>query len=187
MCKCLCLSCSTPGPPRSGGWRSGAYSILFGSQILTKASIGINVTFILLILASIVVVLVDSLQSVKETLGSTMNYVELCFSVLFTLEYIIRLMCVRRCWVYMISFMGVIDFLSAVPALFALLYSPLATLVLLRILKVSRIFRLFKLIGIFKAYSELLFNVERCVLQLFCEKSVRVCVCVSLAPRWLCY
>ena len=163
MCKCLCLSCATPGPPRASGWRLSAYNVLFGSQILSKASIGINITFIVLILASIVVVLVDSLQTIKETLGSTMNYVELCFSVLFTIEYVVRLMCVRRCWVYMISFMGVIDLLSAVPALFALLYSPLATLVLLRVLKVSRIFRLFKLVAIFRAYSELLFNVERCV------------------------
>ena len=112
------------------------------------------------------VVLVDSLQSVKESLGNTMNYVELCFSILFTLEYLIRLMCVRRCWVYMVSFMGIIDLLSAVPALFALLYGPLATLVLLRVLKVSRIFRLFKLIGIFRAYSELLYNVERNLLKM---------------------
>ena len=61
----------------------------------------------------------------------------------------------------MISFMGVIDFLSAIPPLFALLYGPLGTLVLLRVLKISRIFRLFKLVKIFRAYSELLMNVEK--------------------------
>jgi voltage-gated potassium channel len=66
----------------------------------------------------------------------------------------------------MISFMGIIDLLSSIPVLFALIYSPLATLVLLRVLKISRIFRLFKLIGVFKAYSELLLNVERNMLKM---------------------
>ena len=164
MCwKCPCLSCATPEEPPVSNWRKHAYSILFGSQIMTRTSIGLNITFIVLILLSIVVVFVDSLQSIKETTGGAFNIIELCLSVLFTIEYLVRLLCVKNCWVYMISFMGIIDMLSSIPVLFALIYSPLATLVLLRVLKVSRIFRLFKLIGIFKAYSELLFNVERCV------------------------
>ncbi len=163
MCKCPCLSCATPSPPQAGSWRIKAFNVLFGSQSLSLLSIGFNAAFIVLILTSVVVVLVDSVPSVKESLQYTLSYVELCFTILFTLEYVVRLLSVEHCWMYMISFMGVIDFVSSVPALFALLYTPLATLVLLRILKISRTFRIFKLIGVFKAYGELLATVERCV------------------------
>ena len=63
---------------------------------MSRVSIGLNVTFIVLILASMVVVLVDSLQTIKETVGYTMNYVELAFSIVFTIEYVVRLLCVKQ-------------------------------------------------------------------------------------------
>ena len=142
--------------------------MLFGSRILTKTSVICNAVFIVVILASLAVVLVDSLQSVKDdaTTANILNYVELAFSILFTAEYFVRLVCVRQCVLYMISFMGIVDFLSAVPPLFALLFSPLSTLILLRVLKLTRIFTLFESVGVFRAYHEMLRNVNQNTLKM---------------------
>ena len=163
-----CLSCAAPEPPASNNWRTKTYDVLFGARIVSKTSIVVNVVFALIILASVVVVMVDSLQSVKDDFwtSTVFNYVEIGFSLLFTGEYLLRLLCVHRCHVYMLSFMGVVDFLSAIPPLFSMLYGPLGTLILLRVIKLTRIFRLLHFVGVFRAYNELLQNVSRNTLKM---------------------
>ena len=97
------------------------------------------------ILLSIVTVIAGSVPAVEGRFGFQMNLLEWGFTLLFTAEYVARLMCVRRPWRYATSFFGVIDLLSILPTYFSLFLPEASSLLDVRILRLLRVFRIFKL------------------------------------------
>ncbi|MDQ1814256.1 ion transporter [Massilia sp. CCM 9210] len=134
-------------PPAFGkpgtGLRRRIYTIIFEADTSTGKTF--DVLLVAVILLSIVVVLLDSVPSVVGRFGRPLNVMEWTFTLLFTVEYIARLCCVRHPWRYATSFFGVIDLISVLPTWFALLVPEASAFLDIRILRLLRIFRIFKL------------------------------------------
>jgi voltage-gated potassium channel len=135
------------GPRRfgrpEGGWRLRLYTIIFEAD--TRAGHAFDVALILAILASVGVVVADSVASIHARHGPLLKMLEWGFTIGFTIEYLARLACVRRPLRYARSAWGVIDLLSVLPTYLAWLLPGLHSLLDVRVLRLLRIFRLFKL------------------------------------------
>ncbi|MDH3269706.1 MAG: ion transporter [Gemmatimonadota bacterium] len=130
------------GPPDS--LRGKTYSVIFGHDDLKGQAF--DGVLIIAILASVLALMLDSVASIHERHTRTLLLVEWGFTLLFTLEYLLRLWCVRRKWAYARSFFGVIDLLSVLPTYVSLILPGGQFLVVVRILRVVRVFRVFKLV-----------------------------------------
>ncbi len=125
------------------GWRLRMYTVIFEAD--TRAGRAFDLTLIAMIVASVVVVIFDSMASMHARFGRWLYVLEWTFTILFTIEYIARLSCVRRPVRYATSFFGIIDLLAIVPTYLAVLVPGLHALVDVRILRLLRILRLFRL------------------------------------------
>ena len=125
------------------GWRKVAFEVIFEAD--TPAGKWFDVALILCIVASVAVVMLDSVAGVHESHCRLLNVLEWFFTIIFTIEYILRLLCVRNPTRYAVSFFGVVDLLAIVPTYAGLVLAGTHYLVVIRILRVLRIFRVLKL------------------------------------------
>ena len=128
------------------------FEIIFKSD--TPAGKKFDVWLLVMILLNILVLIVDSLFGSTSTMTSGVNQssgwwvtkaLEWGFTILFTFEYYLRIFCLKRPMKYVLSFWGIIDFLSIFPAYLSLVVPATQALTVLRLLRVMRIFRIFKL------------------------------------------
>ena len=138
-------------PP--GGWRLRLYQVIFESEtrlgrLFDKVLIGV-------ILLSIVVVVLDSVASKGAMTHRWYTAAEWLFTIVFTLEYVARLLCVQRPWRYARSFFGVVDLLALAPTYLALFFPELHALIDVRVLRLLRVFRVFKLTAYVEEYQSL--------------------------------
>lgn len=127
----------------AGGWRLGMYEVIFESE--TRAGRLFDKIIIAAIVVSVLVVIADSVKSVHDRYLTHLTAAEWFFTILFTAEYIARLISVDRPRRYALSFFGIVDFLAILPTYLALLVPEAHALIDLRILRLLRIFRVFKL------------------------------------------
>jgi voltage-gated potassium channel len=125
-------------------WRDTAYRVIFGHD--TPAGRAFDVALIVAILASVAAVMVESIRSVRAEYGSLLLAIEWGFTILFTLEYALRLACVHRPLRYATSFFGLIDLASILPTYLSLIFPATHYLLVIRILRVLRVFRILKLV-----------------------------------------
>jgi voltage-gated potassium channel len=104
-----------------------------------------DVVVIAAIVLSVVVVMLDSVESIAARYGNVLYVAEWFFTVLFTIEYLLRLWTSPRPLAYARSFYGVVDLLSVLPTWLSILFPPGRFLVVLRALRVLRVFRILKL------------------------------------------
>lgn len=104
-----------------------------------------DVVIIACIVASVLAVVLESISSVRATWGEELRKVEWAFTVLFTIEYVVRLITARRAWAYAKSFYGVVDFLALLPTWTSALIPGGQYLIAVRSLRVLRVFRVFRL------------------------------------------
>jgi voltage-gated potassium channel len=104
-----------------------------------------DVVVIAAILLSVLVVMLDSVPSIAERYGGPLQVAEWVFTILFTVEYGLRLWIARHPLRYARSFMGVMDLLSILPTYLSVLFPAGRFLVAFRILRVLRVFRILKL------------------------------------------
>lgn len=135
------------------GWRLRLYTIIFEAD--TAAGRRFDQTLIALILLSVAVVALDSVASIQARAGLLLNVLEWGFTAAFTMEYLLRLLCVRRPLAYALSFFGIIDLLSILPTYLALLVPEAHFFIDVRILRLMRVFRIFKLTGYVSEYTSL--------------------------------
>jgi voltage-gated potassium channel len=126
-----------------GSWRSRAFTIIFESDTGTGRLF--DSISIVAILASVIVVIMDSVDSVASRHETLFNALEWGFTLLFTVEYLFRLACVRHPWRYATSLLGVVDLLAILPTYFAFFVPEVQVLINLRLLRSLRIFRILKL------------------------------------------
>jgi voltage-gated potassium channel len=93
----------------------------------------------------VLVVLLDSVARIQARHGVLLDWLEWLFTLIFTVEYLARLACVRHPWRYATSFYGVIDLLAVAPTYLAILVPELHSLIDVRVLRLLRVFRIFKL------------------------------------------
>jgi len=119
------------------------YEVIFGYE--TKAGRWFDILLILLIIISVSAVLLDSIASVHARYSDLLYRLELIFTLLFTVEYALRLYSTPDKRRYMFSFYGVIDLLSILPTYIAFFYPSAVYLIVVRIMRVLRVFRILKL------------------------------------------
>ncbi len=124
-------------------WRVRLHEIIFEAD--TPAGRFFDLALIVTILLSVVAVMLDSIVAVQEAYGHWLLAAEWFFTILFTIEYLLRLVCIGRPLKYATSFFGVIDLLSILPTYLSLLLPGSRYLLAVRILRVLRIFRIMKL------------------------------------------
>ena len=123
--------------------RHRAYTVIFGHE--TRACRLFDVLLIVAILASVLVIMLESVASVRADYGGALRRAEWFFTVLFTVEYVTRLWCVGRPLTYAKSFLGLIDLLAVLPTYVSVLLPGGQVLTVVRILRVLRVFRILKL------------------------------------------
>lgn len=99
-----------------------------------------------LILGSVAIVMLDSVAGIRTRHGELLRAVEWTFTILFTIEYLARIWCVRNPRYYALSFFGIIDVLAVLPTYLSLFLPGGQFLAVIRILRVVRVFRVFKLV-----------------------------------------
>ncbi|WP_428240524.1 ion transporter [Gynuella sp.] len=124
-------------------WRAKANEIIFGAD--TFAGKLFDILLIVAILISVAVVMVDSVPSLNHRYHRLWLWMEWGFTILFTIEYIVRLMSVSRPVRYAFSFYGMVDLLSVLPTYLSILIPGANSFLVLRILRVLRVFRVLRL------------------------------------------
>ena len=119
--------------------------IVFGTD--TRAGRLFDEVVIVCIVVSVAVTLLDSVSTLNQRFSATLTMLEWFFTILFTLEYGLRLYASpwpRR--QYVLSFFGLVDLFAILPAYLSLLFPAAGYLLVLRLLRVLRIFRILKLV-----------------------------------------
>lgn len=138
-------------PP--GGWRRRAFEIIFESD--TAEGRLFDKCIVAAILVSVVVVIADSVPSLRARFRAGFDMAEWFFTALFTLEYLARIASVQRPGRYARSFFGIVDLLSVLPTYLAIFLPATHALIDVRILRLLRIFRIFKLTDYVAEYQML--------------------------------
>lgn len=129
--------------PAGAAWRSRLHDVIFEAD--TPLGKAFDIVLLAAILLSVAVVVLDSVSSVKARFHQELVAIEWLLTVLFTLEYFLRLCAVRRPIRYVLSFYGVVDLLSILPTYISLFYGGAQAMLIVRTLRLLRIFRIFKL------------------------------------------
>ena len=124
-------------------WRTSLHDTIYESN--TTAGKVFDVTLLLLIIFSIIVVMLDSMRIYNQQYATLFHVLEWTFTILFTIEYILRLISIKKPWLYVFSFLGIIDLLAIIPSYLSIFFLGAQSLLVLRALRFLRIFRIFKL------------------------------------------
>jgi len=135
------------------GWRLRLYTIIFEAD--TRAGRAFDLALLALILASVIVVMLDSMATVNVRWGGRLTWLEWLFTAIFSVEYVLRLVCVRHPTRYARSVFGVIDILAIAPTYLALFVPGLGALLDVRVLRLLRVFRILKLGAYVREFAEL--------------------------------
>ena len=128
----------------NNSFKNKLYIIIFESD--TPAGKGFDLFLIFSILLSVIVVFLDSVKYYNNIYGEILYILEWFFTLLFTIEYFLRIYCIGKPSLYIKSFFGIIDFLSIIPTYISIFLPASRYLSVIRILRVLRIFRILKLI-----------------------------------------
>ena len=123
--------------------RARLHEIIFEAD--TAAGRFFDLALIWSILISVAAVMLDSVAAVRAQFGPVLTAIEWFFTILFTLEYLLRLWCIGKPLRYATSFFGMVDLLAILPTFLSLVLPGSRYLLVIRILRVLRIFRVLKL------------------------------------------
>jgi voltage-gated potassium channel len=138
--------------------RARLHEIVFEAD--TRAGKAFDVTVLACIVGSVAAVVLESVTHIRLRFGAELRALEWVFTVLFTLEYVLRLCAVRRPLRYALSFFGLVDLLSILPSYLSLVLAGSQTLLVVRALRLLRVFRVLKL-GSFLGEAEVLMTALR--------------------------
>ena len=143
----------TPAENSLQGLRLKIYTVIFEAD--TKAGLLFDRWLIFAILASVGVVILDSVAAIHLRFGQPLKILEWIFTLLFTAEYALRLYSSKHPLRYATSFYGVVDLISIMPTYLALLFPEAHALIDVRILRLIRILRIFRLTAYLSEFQAL--------------------------------
>jgi voltage-gated potassium channel len=129
--------------PQSADWRYRLHEIIYESN--TRAGKAFDVGLLIAIFTSILVVMLDSVESLHKPYATLFNRLEWFYTGLFTIEYTLRLISIRKPWRYIFSILGLIDLLALIPSYLSIVIPGAQSLLVFRALRLLRVFRIFKL------------------------------------------
>lgn len=124
-------------------WREALNTIIYGSE--TRLGKAFDVVLIISIIISVVSVILGSVTQIQIKYQEVLFVIEWFFTILFSLEYALRLISVRRPLLYARSFFGIVDFLSIIPTYLSFLLPNIKYMLIIRMLRLLRVFRVLKL------------------------------------------
>lgn len=128
--------------------RTKLNQIIFGTE--TTAGQRFDIVLIYAILISVLLVMLSTVDEIDHSYHNLIFYAEWGFTILFTIEYLVRLYCSPQPIKYFRSFYGIIDLLSILPTYITFFFGSGGFLIVVRLLRVMRIFRVLKLVRFVK-------------------------------------
>jgi voltage-gated potassium channel len=124
-------------------FRSRLHEIVYETD--TPAGRAFDLVLIWAIILSVLTVILDSVSSLHDQYGQLFLIIEWIFTIMFSMEYILRIYCIQKPWKYVFSYFGIIDLMSFVPTYLSIIIPGLQTLIVVRILRLLRLFRILKM------------------------------------------
>jgi len=125
-------------------WKQKIHEVIYGTH--TSAGRLFDIILLVVIVYSVVIVMLESIPSFDEKHHKFLNYSEWTVTILFSIEYILRIVSINRPKKYIFSFFGVVDLLSTIPKYLSLFLVGSQYLTAFRILRLLRVFRILKLV-----------------------------------------
>lgn len=129
--------------PEKKDLRARLHEIIFEAD--TPAGKTFDVALLVLIAASVLTVMLESVEPLQQKYADAFNAIEWVFTFFFTVEYLLRLYCVFRPLKYAVSFFGIVDLLAVLPSYLALFLPTAQYFLIIRAFRLIRIFRIFKM------------------------------------------
>ncbi|MGB0882170.1 MAG: ion transporter [Vicingaceae bacterium] len=124
-------------------WQQKLHEVIFEAD--TRAGKWFDIILLVLIVLSVITVMLESVPSIEFIYGEELRILEWVFTLLFTLEYIARLVSIGKPLKYVFSFYGIIDFISIMPTYLSIFITGTHTLSIIRSIRLLRVFRILKL------------------------------------------
>jgi voltage-gated potassium channel len=152
-CGEACVNATTPsnrfqkpqpkGEKTPANWRLLLHEVIFEAD--TPAGKFFDVALILAIILSIIAVMFESVAEIRNEHGQLLNVIEWIFTILFTIEYGLRIVSLGQPWRYIRSFYGLVDLIAILPTYISMFVPGSQYLMVIRVLRLLRIFRVLKL------------------------------------------
>lgn len=134
---------SIPTKSNLSPWQDKLHEIIYEAD--TKAGKYFDIGLLVAILLSITNAMLESVESISELYGAEIRIVEWGFTALFTVEYIARIISIRKPLKYIFSFYGIIDLISIIPTYLGIFITGSQSLATIRSIRLLRVFRILKL------------------------------------------
>ena len=139
---------------QKNSWKNKLHEIIYEADT-TQGKL-FDVILLVAILTSIILVMLESVQSIDIKYHNTLYFGEWIITILFSIEYLLRIIAIRKPRRYIFSFFGMIDFLSTIPFYLSLFFAGSQGLIALRALRLLRVFRILKLARYIGASNKLI-------------------------------
>ena len=130
-------------PSKSMSWKNTLHEVIFEAD--TRAGKLFDIVLLILILGSVATVMLESVNSIRIEHGQTLNIIEWGLTILFSIEYITRIISIKKPLKYIFSFYGLIDLLSILPTYLGLFITGASSMAAIRSIRLLRVFRILKL------------------------------------------
>ena len=139
---------------QKNSWKNKLHEIIYEADT-TQGKL-FDVILLVAILTSIILVMLESVQSIDTKYHNTLYFGEWIITILFSIEYLLRIIAIRKPRRYIFSFFGMIDFLSTIPFYLSIFFAGSQGLIALRALRLLRVFRILKLARYIGASNKLI-------------------------------
>jgi voltage-gated potassium channel len=149
-------------PAAETGWRAYCFRVIFGHDLPDERLF--DGLLLLVIAVSVAVAILDTVGTLHARWGTAFYAAEWAFTILFAIEYVVRLLVVKRTLRYALSFYGLIDLTAVLPTFVSLIVPGADHLLVIRVLRVLRVFRIFQMANYSRESSALvdaLYNSRR--------------------------
>ena len=132
-----------PEANKAADWRFRWHEIIFEAD--TPKGKAFDVSLLIAIVISVLIVMLQSVEAIEDRFGTALNVMEWAITIGFSIEYALRIACVRQPFRYIFSFWGIVDLLSVLPTYVGLIIPRSQSLSVVRVFRLIRVFRIFKL------------------------------------------
>ena len=129
--------------PSNNTWKSKLHDIIYEAD--TPEGKLFDIILLITIIASVILVMLESIKSIDSKYHTVLDVLEWAITILFSIEYVARIVTVKKPSKYIFSFYGIIDLLSTIPKYISFVFGGIHALVALRALRLLRVFRILKL------------------------------------------
>ncbi len=135
------------------GWKDKVHEIIYEAD--TPMGKWFDIILIIVILISVLLVMLESVKEINAKYHAILLTLEWLVTIFFTVEYILRVISIRKPFKYVFSFYGIIDFISTIPLYLSYIFAGSQVLLTFRIFRMLRVFRILKLVKFMGEASQL--------------------------------